>query len=247
MSQNTPSAADLDLLRRYDTPTICNVIELFHIRPRQTGYMDGRIRACFPEMPPMVGFASTATFRSAAPPATGNVYSSLDRHIAAFAGVPAPPVAVIQDLDDPAVSATFGEVMCTVYRRFGAAGLITSGAARDLDQVRRLAFPCFSNGAICSHGYAHFVDVGIPVRVGGAAIAPGELLHGDCNGVTTIPVEIACDVAHAGAEYCAAEQVVLDYCKGPDVTAAGLGEARAECARMLAALSERVRCKGKPA
>jgi 4-hydroxy-4-methyl-2-oxoglutarate aldolase len=241
MSDKLLSSADLDLLRKYDTPTICNVIELFHIRPRHTGYMDVRIRACFPEMPPVVGFACTATFRAAAPPRQGNVYASLDRHVAAFADVPSPPVVVFQDLDDPPVAATFGEVMCTTYQRFGAAGLITSGAARDLDQVRRLGFACFSNGAICSHGWAHFVDVSIPVMVGGVAISPGDLLHGDANGVTTIPVEIASEVAHACAEYCAAEQVVLDYCKSSQVAVAGFAEARAECGRRLAALSDRVR------
>lgn len=244
MNQNPLSASDLALLRKYDTPTICNVIEVFDIRPRQTGYMDGRIRACFPEMPPMVGYACTATFRSAAPPLKGSVYASLDRHIAAFDEVPQPPVVVFQDLDDPPAAATFGEVMCTTYQRFGAAGLVTSGAARDLDQVRRLHFPCFSNGVICSHGYAHFVDVNVPVRVGGVVIAPGALLHGDANGVTTIPAEIASEVAHACAEYCAAEQVVLDYCKSANVTVAGFAEARAECARRIQALSERVRRKG---
>ena len=241
MSSKSLSSSDLELLSSYDTPTICNVIEVFHIRPRNTGYLDTRIRACFPEMPPMVGFASTATFRSAAPPRQGNVYASLDRHVAAFAELPGPPVVVFQDLDNPAVSATFGEVMCTTYKRFGAVGLITSGAARDLDQVRRLGFPCFSDGVICSHGYAHFVDVHVPVRVGGVTIAPGDLLHGDANGVSTIPIEIASEVAHACAEYVAAEQVVLDYCKSPEVTVAGFAQARAECARRIAALSERVR------
>lgn len=241
MSQPLLSRSDLDLLRSYDTPTICNVIEVFYVRPRQTGYLDARIRACFPEMPPMVGFASTATFRSAAPPRQGNVYASLDRQIAAFAETPAPPVVVFQDLDDPPASATFGEVMCTTYRRFGAVGLITSGAARDLDQVRRLGFPCFSSGVISSHGWAHFVDVNVPVTVGGVTIAPGDLLHGDANGVTTIPIEIASEVAHACAEYAAAEQVVLDYCKSSEVTVAGFAEARAECGRRIAALSERVR------
>ena len=49
---NQLSERHLALLREYDTPTICNVIELFAVRPRNTGYMDGRIRACFPEMPP---------------------------------------------------------------------------------------------------------------------------------------------------------------------------------------------------
>src|SRR5207344_3344380 len=58
------SKETLAKLTKFDTPTICNVIELFDIRPRNRGYMDGRIRAGFPELPPMVGFASTACFRS---------------------------------------------------------------------------------------------------------------------------------------------------------------------------------------
>src|SRR5262249_43502521 len=51
-------AADLELLRKFDTPTICNVVELFELRPRTAGYMSGRIQACFPKLPPMVGYAS---------------------------------------------------------------------------------------------------------------------------------------------------------------------------------------------
>src|SRR5947208_1182293 len=35
----------LKKLARYDTPTICNVMELFEIRPNTAGYMDGRIQA----------------------------------------------------------------------------------------------------------------------------------------------------------------------------------------------------------
>jgi 4-hydroxy-4-methyl-2-oxoglutarate aldolase len=48
------SAQTLAKLRNYDTPTICNVIELFDVRPRSTGFMDARIVAAFPEMPPLV-------------------------------------------------------------------------------------------------------------------------------------------------------------------------------------------------
>ena len=65
---------DLKALQQFDTPTICNTIELFDVRPRNEGYMDGRIRACFPDMPPIVGFASTATMRTAHPVAEGAVY-----------------------------------------------------------------------------------------------------------------------------------------------------------------------------
>src|SRR5437879_2335882 len=119
--------ADLELLRKFDTPTVCNVVELLDHRPRTAGYMDARIQPCFPKLPPMVGYASTATFRSAAPPRAGNVYSSLVEQDASFAELPGPAVVVFQDVDSPVASAPFGEVMCTTYTAFGAAGLITSG------------------------------------------------------------------------------------------------------------------------
>ena len=114
MSPITPEI--LAKLATFDTPTICNVIELFDIRPRSSGFMDSRIRACFPEMPPIVGFAATATFRSAAPPPPGtDVYDNIEVQVARFSELSGPPIVVFQDLDDPTVSATFGEIMCTSY------------------------------------------------------------------------------------------------------------------------------------
>jgi len=243
--QNTPaiSRADLDLLRKYDTPTICNVVELYDHCSRTAFYMDKRIQACFPKMPPMVGYASTATFRSAFPPTSGNVYAGLDQQVAAFAEIPGPPIVVFQDLDTPVMSATFGEIMCTTYKSFGAVGLITSGAARDLDQVEAIGFPCFADGAICAHGYCHILQVHVPVHVGGVQITPGQLLHGDRNGVTTIPNDKASEVAHACAEFVAAEQIVLDYLKSPNINPKGYGEARKECKNRIDALAKRL--KGK--
>jgi len=234
------SEKDICLLRGYDTPTVCNVIELFDVRPRNAGYMDKRIRACFPELAPMVGYAVTATFGSASPGTGAKIYDQVRKQLQAFQDVPGPPVVVFQDMDDPPVAATFGEVMCMTYRSFGAAGLVTSGAARDLDQVRALEFPAFSDGSICSHGYCHIGSVQVPVRVGGVTIYPGDLLHGDANGVTTIPGDIASDVAHACKEFAAAEQVVLDYLKGESISVEGLTQARAESAEVMSALKARL-------
>jgi regulator of RNase E activity RraA len=233
--------ADLRLLQKYDTPTVCNVVELFDVRPRHTGYMDKRIQACFPKLPPMVGYASTATFRSAAPPVGGNVYSGLDEQVAAFAELPGPPVVVFQDLDNPVASATFGEVMATTYKAFGAAGLITSGAARDLDQVEAIGFPCFADGVISAHGCCHILHLHVPVHVGGVAVRPGDLLHGDRNGVTTIPNEIASAVAQACAEYVAAETIVLDYLKAGRVDPKGFAAARKQCKERIDALASRLK------
>src|ERR1700746_3096799 len=115
--------------------------------------------------------------------------------------------------------------MCTTYQAFGAVGLITSGAGRDLDQVEALAFPCFTNGTICSHGHCHIVQINFAVHVGGTTIHPGDLIHGARNGVTTIPIDTASAVAHACPEFMEAEAVVLGYCKSGRVDAKGFAAA----------------------
>jgi len=232
----------LEKLAGFDTPTICNVIELFEVRPREAGFMDGRIRANFTELPPMVGFASTAGFRSSAPPAGGDAYGSFIDQVETFADLPGPAVVVFGDLDDPPVGATFGEVMCSVYQAFGSTGLVTSGGGRDLAQVRALEYPVFTGSTICSHAYCHVLQVGLPVRVGGLVVNQGDLLHGDANGVTNIPLEIAADVADLADEFVAAEKIVLEYVQGPaEKTAVELTNRRKEYSAVVAKLRQRAR------
>jgi regulator of RNase E activity RraA len=234
------TSATLSKLASFDTPTICNIIELFEIRPNNTGYMDARIRAAFPEMPPMVGFAATAMFRSASMPSK-NTYVSLEVQVEQFAQLPGPAIVVFQDLDDPPVGATFGEVMCSTYKAFGSAGLITSGGGRDLLQVKALGYPVFTGGTICSHAYCQTIEIGQPVRVGGLAVHTGDLLHGDANGVTSIPSEIAVEVADVADEFVAAEIHIMGYVKalGPK-KASELSACRAAMGDAIAKLRRRV-------
>ncbi len=236
------SGETLRRLAQFDTPTISNVIELFGIRPANTGFMDGRIRALYPELPPMVGFACTAGFRSAAPPSEGQVYYSLAEQIRKAEELPGPAVMVFQDFDDPPVGATFGEIMCSVYKAFGSAGLVTSGGGRDLLQVRQLGFPVFVGSTICSHAYCHIVHVGEPVRVGGLVVRHGDLLHGDANGVIHIPLEIASEVADVAPEYLQAERILLDFARQPGTkTVAELEAAQKEFAAAVERLRRRLR------
>jgi 4-hydroxy-4-methyl-2-oxoglutarate aldolase len=240
MTVNFPSATVLKKLAQYDTPTICNIIELFEIRANTTGYMDGRIQAAFPEMPPMVGFAATATFRSASSP-TKSTYVSLESQAELFATLPGPAVVVFQDLDDPAVGATFGEIMCSTYKAFGSVGLITSGGGRDLLQVKALDYPVFTGSTICSHAYCQTLDIAGPVRVGGLVVETGDLLHGDANGITSIPQELASEVSDVADEFLAAEDHILQYVKGNSTKEIGeLKARRAATGEAMAALRRRV-------
>jgi len=236
----------LKRLAQFDTPTICNAIELFDVRHRATGFMNGQIKSNFPEMSPMVGFASTASFRSSAFPGKGDAYGSMEKQVEGFAELPGPAVVVFQDLDDPAVGATFGEVMCSTYKAFGSVGLITSGGGRDLLQVKAINYPVFTGSTICAHACCHILHVGLPVRVGGLVVNPGDLLHGDANGVTNIPVNIATDIADITQEFVDAEKIVLDYVNGPGKkSAAGLTAARKEYSAVVDKLIARVKGKGR--
>lgn len=227
-------------LTAFDTPTICNIIELFDVRPRNAGFMDARITAAFPEMGPIVGCAATATFRADAAPAGDDGYSSNEDQVELFAALSGPPIVVFQDLDDPPVAATFGEVMCTTYQTFGAVGLITSGAGRDLDQVRAIGFPVFTGGTICAHGYCHFPQINVPVRVGGLTVKPDDLLHCDVNGVSTIPADIAGEIADIGDEFVAAEGIVLDALRGDNPSLAQYKAARQEMGSVVEKLRRQV-------
>jgi regulator of RNase E activity RraA len=232
MPEDPNSLEYLSLLRRFDTPTVCNVIELFDVRPRNEGFMDRRIKACFPRLRPIVGYATTATFRSARKAEKGDVYSGLVEQVRRMlAEIEAPRIVVFQDLDGEPAAATFGEVMCSVYQAFGCVGLVTSGAARDLEQVERLGFACFASSTIASHGYARTIDVNVPVEVGGVAIRPGDVIHADANGVTTIPREIVGEVALACQEFMDAEALILDYVRAGGATLEGLKQAQDACQR----------------
>lgn len=238
------SSEVLKKLGQYDTPTICNVIELFDVRPRNVGYMNASIKSNFPELPPMVGFACTAAFRSDAPPGKGDAYGTMDKQVQLFGELPGPAVVVFQDLDDPPVAATFGEVMCATYKGFGSSGLITSGGGRDLLQVKAIDYPVFTGSTICSHAYCHLLHIGLPVRVGGLVVNQGDLLHGDANGVTNVPQNIASDIADITQEFIDAEKIVLDYVTGSGTkTAAGLAASRKEFQAVVAKLVERIKKK----
>ena len=212
----------LEKLCEYDSPTIANVIELFDVRPRNAGYMTSSIKAIYPQLKPVVGYASTATFRSAYPTDKADAYLGLADHAEKMQELPDPRFVVFQDLDSPPAAATLGEIMATVYRGFGAAGIITSGSVRDILQIQDMNFPLFASEVCVSHGYNRIEEVHVPVHVGGLKINPGDVLHADANGVVSIPYDIVEQVAGACGDFVAAEEIALSYMEKSDATPQGL-------------------------
>jgi regulator of RNase E activity RraA len=208
------AAGDLVALRGLTTPTVANAIEVFDVQPRTTGFLHPTVRAIVTGAEPMVGYACTAKMRASmapAPEATAN-RRLMWEHILS---IPAPRVVVVEDLDEQPIGALWGEVQANIHRALGCAGVVTNGGVRDLDEVRALGFQFFAGSVMVSHAYAHIVEVGGPVTVGGMAVRPGDLLHGDQHGVAVVPQRIAGEVPRAAREIEARERAVIDLCRSP--------------------------------
>ena len=223
-SEKTLSKKELQQLVEVDSPTIANVIELFDLRSKVAGFTNHALKAVYPELPPVVGYAVTATFRSGYPARGSDSYLGMGNLIETASSTPSPKIMVIQDMDEIPRSATYGEVMATAFKTFEFSGLITSGAGRDIEQVRQLHFPCWASSIMVSHGYCHFIESQLPVVVGGLQVKPGDLIHADGNGIVNIPNKIASKVIALCQPFIQAEQQVLDYLNFPNPTVAGYAE-----------------------
>lgn len=92
---------------------------------------------------------------------------------------------------------------------------MTNGAVRDLPAVEKAGFQLFAGNVAVSHSYAHIVDFGEPVEIGGPKIHPGDLIHGDRHGVHTIPLEIAREIPKVAASLLAEERALIELCRSP--------------------------------
>ena len=131
-------AALLEKLKTYDTPTICNALEIVDPARRLTGFTVKPLVCPFPHLPPIVGYAKTATIRSTHAHEL-DAKKQREQRIAYYeyiADKPAPGIMVIQDLDGPDIGfgAFWGEVMSAVHKGLGLLGVVTDGSIRDIDQ-----------------------------------------------------------------------------------------------------------------
>jgi regulator of RNase E activity RraA len=208
------SAGQLEAIRRLGTCAVSNAIESFDVRLRNEGFADSRIRSLFPHLPPMLGYAVTARIRCSSPPPVGHTYHESTDWLNYLITVPAPRVVVIQDIDPkPGFGAFVGEVHASIQRALGSVGAVTNGAARDLQAVEAAGYQLFACNVAVSHAYAHMVEFGAAVEVGGLRIAPGDLIFGDSHGVMTVPGEIAAEIPARSEIIAQREQKVIDLCK----------------------------------
>jgi regulator of RNase E activity RraA len=212
----------LEELRSFDSPTIANAIEAFKVRDPTMGFMGLDVRCLTPEFGVMLGHAVTAT-SSSMTAGRARDRRGLVQLFEAVAASPKPAVLVIQDVGPRRTHACFlGDVMATIARRLGGIGIVTDGGVRDLEGVKPLGFHLFAAGLVVAHGTFVIEQVGIPVEVSGARVEPGDLIHGDASGVTTIPAAIADGVYAECLKVRERETALRDYVRSREFTLEGL-------------------------
>lgn len=223
-------AALLAHLGKFDTPTICNALEIATGGRRATGFTRRTMVCPFPSLPPMVGFARTATLRSAAPSSMTPQEARELRlryydHVAADG---APTVVVIQDLDDSAgLGAFWGEVNSTVHRALGCSGAVTNGAVRDLDVLAK-DFPLLAGCVTPSHAFVRIESIGGEVDILGMQVANGNLIHADRHGAVRIERQAAGKLPRAIEIIIAREKLILDATARPGFGIEAIRQAMAD-------------------
>jgi regulator of RNase E activity RraA len=220
-------ASVLEALARYDTPTICNAMEIVAAERRLIGYTTKPLVCPFPDLPPMVGYARTVTIRSVLKsglPADEQAKRRIDYYEYVGTGH-GPRITVIQDIDgtDVGYGAFWGEVQSNVHKALGCLGVITDGSIRDIPQWAP-GFQALAGSVGPSHAWVHAEHWGGEVRRRHDG-AFDDLIHADQHGAIVIPTDIAAKIPEA-AELCGRRETpILEIARSPDFTLEKLKEA----------------------
>jgi 4-hydroxy-4-methyl-2-oxoglutarate aldolase len=210
-------AERLERLREFDGSTLANAIETFDVRLRNEGFADGSVRCMFPDGSPVLGYAVTARIRCSTPPPVGHRYHDRTDWWSYVAQMQSPRFVVVQDIDErPGFGAFVGEVHASILRRLGCVAYATNGSVRDVGSVSTMPLRFFASSIAVSHAFAHLVDFGDPVEIGGLKVESGDLLFGDVHGVQSIPVGVLDRLAAVAEDMVAKDRAVIRLCESPD-------------------------------
>jgi regulator of RNase E activity RraA len=212
------TAEDLALLTQWDTPTICNALEAIVPARRGHGFTTEPLVPLDPDLPPICGYARTATIRAAEPP-NETAEATVAKRAAYYdyvAEAPHPTVVVLRDLDPrPGTGAFWGEVQTNIHKGLGVVGAVSNGSFRDVADSAR-GFNLLGAKIGPSHAFVHVVDIGCRVTVFGLTVSTNDIVHADRHGAVMIPAEAVKKIPEAVGLISRREAKILEAARSPD-------------------------------
>ena len=116
------------------------------------------------------------------------------------------PVIVISVPSERSHQGIFGGGAASVGGAAGYVGAVIEGSVRDTGDLRKLAFPVYSRGVAPGNIIRSVTEdrIGETLRIGAAAISPGDIIVADSDGVIVIDpadLEPVTEKAHAILEW----------------------------------------------
>ncbi|SHI59718.1 Regulator of RNase E activity RraA [Roseomonas rosea] len=107
-------------------------------------------------------------------------------------------VVVIDSRNDPR-AASMGNMLLTRMQKRGVVGVITDGSFRDGSEIAGMTLPAYCREVVASTrlSYHHVADLNVPVACADVAVYPGDIIHGEVDGITVIPRHVALQVLEA--------------------------------------------------
>lgn len=205
----------LTLLRRVDTPTVCNAIEVAQGQRGFDGFTRGTMLASHPDAGAIVGYARTAKIAALAPPdePADVIRARRMQYYRHMSKAPNPSIAVVEDVDFPdCIGAYWGEINTTVHKGFGMSGALTNGVMRDLGDLPD-GFGVVAGSVGPSHGFVHVREVGTPVMIFGIEVHDGDLVHADRHGALVVPGDVLETLEAAIEKLLETESLILEPAK----------------------------------
>jgi len=112
-------------------------------------------------------------------------------------------------------TAVTGDLLIGVAKNRGAAGFVTDGLVRDLDDLEKVGLPVFAMGATPNSPQRRGPgSVGLPVVCGGVPVATGDVVVGDRDGVVVVPRERIAATLDSLEQVKAMEAATLERVRG---------------------------------
>ncbi|MDC3079935.1 RraA family protein [Rhodospirillaceae bacterium] len=234
MAKTDLTAADLNKLREWDTPTICNGLEHLSSEYRVKSFTVEQMQCFDPSLPPIIGYARTAMIRSMTPPEgkPEDIREMRARYYETISAPPNPSISVIQDLDPtPGFGAFWGEVNTAIHKGLGCLGVVTNGSFRDIDACAP-GFQLLGGKVAPSHAWVHLVAIECEVNIFGMAVKPNDIIHADRHGAVVVPEECVKELPTAIDVLTRREAVILEVARSPGFNVEILKKAMADSAEI---------------
>lgn len=206
--------SDLVKLQTWDTPTICNALDVAAPDRRTIGFTTR------PLVPigihgSVCGYVKTAKISGKNKPLdnAAEIRTSYYKYISEKLK---PSIVLIEDIDNPeGFGAFWGEVNSAIHLGLGIKGLVTNGVVRDLDQWAN-GFAALAGSIGPSHAFTQVLEYSTEVNIYGMQAHDSDIIHFDKHGAVIIPKEVVQLLPSIIETQMNKESFILEAARSPD-------------------------------